>query len=189
MPFSYALTYDSLVWSPASASGGSSWTPVTGWGWSVMTSAATGYVTYDYIDAIMVCDYNQVEYEKWSNWVYYDPQGAPHRFPGYVLHYDDPGCGLDHSFTTATATDNSGYVLHLPTISTGETDVPTTVTSRSGITYSPPSESQSGAGSVTDPNGNTITVSAGGVITDTLGTTALTISGTNPAMFRTRSST
>ena len=184
MPFSYALTYDSLVWSPKSATGASSWTPVTGWGWSVMTQAATGYVTYDYVDAVTVCGSNQVEYEEWANWVYHDPQGTPHPFLGsYVLIYDDPGCGIGHTFTMATATDNSGYILHLPTIHTGETNVPTTVTSRSGMIYYPPSESPTGAGKVIDPNGNTINVSAGNVITDTLGTTALTISGTNPVTY------
>ena len=184
MPFSYSLTYDSLAWSPQSATGAMAWTPVTGWGWSVMTDAAIGYVTYNYIDTVTTCGSNNVEYEKWSNWVYHDPHGAPHSFPGYVLIYDDPGCGSGHSFTTATATDNSGYVLHLPTITSGENIVPTTITSKSGMTYSPPSQSQSGAGSVTDPFGNTITISSGGAITDTLGPpAALNISGTNPVIY------
>ena len=45
-----------------------------------------------------------------------------------------------------------------------------------------PSVGQStGQGTVQDPNGNQISISAAGVITDTLGMTALTVSGTPPS--------
>jgi RHS repeat-associated protein len=58
-----------------------------------------------------------------------------------------------------------------------------TVTPRSGGVWVPATASGTGAASMTDANGNEITESSSGVITDTLGTTALTIAGSSPTTF------
>src|ERR1022692_1956253 len=39
IPFSYSLSYDSLVWVPVP---GGQWQPVSNWGWRAVTEAATG---------------------------------------------------------------------------------------------------------------------------------------------------
>jgi YD repeat-containing protein len=184
IPFSYSLSYDSLVWNIATNSLGQlQWSPQPTWGWRGVTEASTGYVTYTYTDGVQVCSNNNVEKETWTNWVYHDASAVPHPFPGTIIIYDDNGCGSGRSFSTATASDNSGYVLHLPVVTSGEQIVPTTVYGPSGIKYTPPSQSQTGGASVTDPNGNSIVTAVNGsttTITDTLGTTALTINGFAP---------
>jgi hypothetical protein len=45
--FSFVLNYDSLVWSPASVSGSSVWSPSANWGWTTVSNAEYGYITYN----------------------------------------------------------------------------------------------------------------------------------------------
>src|SRR5437016_4265827 len=42
IPFSFALSYDSLVWVPLGSQSSTSWVPVNNWGWRSATDAATG---------------------------------------------------------------------------------------------------------------------------------------------------
>ncbi len=98
-------------------------------------------------------------------------------FDGVIV---SSGCDNDQSWITAVALDNSGYVLS----STDGTQNTMSITSRSGIRSNPPMQIPQGSGTVTDPNGNQITTTVNGsttTIVDTLGTTALTISGTVPS--------
>ena len=100
MPFSYALSYDGLIWGTTyNSSGQPQWTPVSNWGWRGITEAATGYVTYTYSVTNTTCGTTLVETETWANFVYHDPSGVPHSFFGNAIIYDDPGCGSGHNFS------------------------------------------------------------------------------------------
>ena len=199
IPFSYSLSYDSLVWFPVTSGSTTSWQPVNNWGWTATTQAATGYATATNV-SVNTCYYyvsgHQVPgqgTQTISNWVYHDPSGGVHPVPGSVIVLwvsdpasSDPGGTCEYqgqrsgswtlSTVNAVATDNSGYKLVA-----GSSGVPV-VTSSQGIVFTLPSVNLStGAGSVTDPNGNTISISSSNVITDTLGTTALSMTGAAPS--------
>jgi RHS repeat-associated protein len=159
----YSQSYDSSIWYPSSVSGSQTWTPVTTWGWRAQTEAAVGYVTYS--SSTTKCfDGSGGWYwgTRVSHYVYHDPHGTSHGFP-IVLNCGD---GTD----TATASDGSGYTASFPN----------TITTSTGTTLSVPDNSPTGTGTVTDANGNRLSISASGVVTDTLGTTALAVSGTAP---------
>ena len=42
MPFSYNLSYDSLIWVPVASGSLTTWTPVSNWGWRSMTKLPSG---------------------------------------------------------------------------------------------------------------------------------------------------
>ena len=183
LPFAYTLTYDSSVWYPVTSGFVQQWTPVNNWGWNAVTAVAeTGYVWY-YASPQTCSGYN---FNVYSGWQYHDPYGASHYFPGYVLSRSDMPAPCPNSPTTLSnvvADDGSGYVIG-------------TITGPNGPSYSglgapngvqinaPPAGQQSGPGSLTDRNGNTISVSSGSsaVFTDTLDQTALTVSGSSPTL-------
>ena len=189
LPFFYNLTYNSLIWSPTAPNGASKWTPVPNWGWTVSSDGVTGYVTYgDDSDSDCYYSVGRVQYlggltTIYSDFGYHDQANAIHLFTGLVTVYikldDNPNnhCHASETFplNNALATDNSGYVL--------TTDAMTaTVKARGGLTIQVPRVgSPTGAGSVTDANGNAISINSAGTITDTLGTTALTINGSPPS--------
>ncbi len=166
---------DSLIWAPVPYGSTTSWQPVSNWGWRTATEAATGWVEYTDIEDLGNCE------EDYSGFLYHDPSGGIHPFNGtvrFIIYAPSLGCYQQRQvipITNAPALDNSGYIL-------ATTFTAATVNARGSITIVPPPVGQStGAGSVTDANGNRISVSSGGVITDTLNTTALTVSGTPPA--------
>ena len=182
----YSLSYDGLIWSAKSSGGIATWSNATNWGWKGITEASIGYVTYTYTNQIQRCGGPDDIYavEKWSDWIYHDSAGTPHPFGGHIQIGD--GCG-NISYSTAIALDNSGYVLHLPVINSGDELVTTTVTSRDGLTHAIPSLVPTGSGTVKDPQNNTLTVTTNGsttTINDTLspypGPAALTIVGAPP---------
>ena len=83
-----------------------------------------------------------------------------------------------YPITKAVTADNSGYIVS--TNSSSATG-PVTVNARGGLKILTPGVGAStGAGSVSDANGNQISISSSGVITDTLNTTALTVTGNAP---------
>ena len=180
IPFSYSLGYDSLTWEPGPSGGGTAWQPVnSSWGWRAITEAATGYVTYGTATLTLTC-YSAGIPEgtiiTYGSFLYHDPTGGFHPFNGTAVVASRPSwCGGNYTtpLTNAVALDNSGYIL-----TTNATTA--TVNARGGLTIvTPPVQNSTGAGSITDANGNTISISSSGVITDTLGT-ALTVSGTPP---------
>jgi YD repeat-containing protein len=192
IPLSYALGYDSLVWSPVSSSGASAWTPLNStWGWRAITEAATGYVTYGSATSIQQCPYQvdgntfyYVTVWTYSNFQYHDPGGATHPIPGQVVHFISTNNACGESYTTpitnALTSDGSGYFVTTSYIGAA------TVYAPGGLTIIAPQINTSiGPGSITDANGNTIQIgynstSQTTTITDTLGTTALTITGLPP---------
>ncbi len=178
MNFTYDLSYDSSVWYPV---GNQNWQFVANWGWRGQTEIATGYLSYSASFTQRACFVGQqVLYTSWwlyQNWVYHDPFGASHSFSGGTQVFTSTACGqspvIFGSSFTATATDGSGYTVN----GNGSSG---TITSSSGTLLAAPINTPTGAGTATDRNGNQITVSSGGAFTDTLGSTALSVSGTAP---------
>jgi hypothetical protein len=176
MALTYSLAYDSSVWYPTGASGSRVWRPVLNWGWTAQTQPVTGYASYNY--TLGTCsEAHGAVYSTYSNWVYVDAFGAPHGYGSLQVsnasHY---GCGGPPASGSARAADGSGYLLG---VQAGNLDgvVSASVTSPGGVQFSPPLLSNSGSGTVADTNGNQTSVSSGAVVTDTLGTSAVSISG------------
>ena len=173
MPFSYVLSYDSSLFYPQTVNGITTWQPVTtNWGWRGTTEAASGYVNWQSNPAS--CGLGNGNYLIDSNFVYHDPEGAVHPFSGIAIPIDCNGAASN--LTGVTSSDGSGYTLTTQFGSGGKV----LVTSRSGVVRTPPQRTQTGAATVVDANGNQLTTD-GTTFTDTLGVTALTISGTAPS--------
>jgi YD repeat-containing protein len=178
MNFTYDMSYDSSAWYPVVVGSTTSWMPASAnWGWRGQTEVATGYITH-----------RMTRNGSCPNPEY--PPTLPTTIPGYIFNnyaYHDT-LGVWHPFdvtgTTAacggggesgTATDGSGYVINLDPGGDGIA----VVTSPSGTLIS--ATSYVGSAIKTDRNGNQISVNGSGVFTDTLGTTALTITGSGTA--------
>ena len=187
IPLSYSMSYDSLNWSPVSQEGASVWTPVTNnWGWRTVTEAATGYVSYSDFNFVDSCPTGEFSYGEttsyWTGLQYHDPAGVIHSLGGAQIRtvtISSSSCGTIgttiYPVQHAVAVDNSGYIVNTSTTSALG---PATVNARGGLKIITPNVgSTTGAGSVTDANGNQVLISSAGVITDTLGT-ALTVTGT-----------
>lgn len=190
-PFYYILGYDNSLWSPTSVSGQKVWTPVGAWGWSGITDGATGYVTSSSVEMQGECysygEYYPYSYTQYSGFVYHDPSGTSHWFSLALNTNPEPtppyGCQPSppsgNEQGSAQATDGSGYTLNVNLYNQN----PASIEDVSGKTITPPLDSTSGSGSVIDNNGNMLTATASGgamTFTDTLGKTALSVSGTNP---------
>ncbi len=151
-PFGFNLGYDTSIWYPSTSSGTTSWTPVTNWGWTGtadLATPATGALTSEVFEPhCSGSNYNFVYI-----WTYTDKSGVRHLFPG--LTQASGPCGNATSLNKL-APDGSGYYLQ----ATGGSG---TVTWRSGTLLG-------GPGSLTDNNGNKITVS-GSSVYDTLSST------------------
>jgi len=177
LAFNYNLSYDNSVWYPVGSSGNQSWQPLYNWGWHGWSDAETGYMAFS--SATTYCTYTppggtpqQVpEYVVLNNFIYYDTWGAAHAFPGANIIWANSGIcpsGTSTYDVHAVATDGSGYIWN------GQN---WNLTNPQGYTFQPPFEVPTGAGSVSDANGNTISNTSSGTFTDTLGLTALTVSG------------
>lgn len=177
--FTYYLNVDSSVWYPVGSSGSQSWAinglPVPG-----QFGSSAGHV---YFSSVRV-ECPNPEYPPalpkmipgvyFDNYHYVDVYGVAHPFN---IMWENNGCEVTGP-GQAVATDGSGY-----TMTVDVNGIPT-VTARTGQLLSPPTASGTGAASMTDKNGNQITESSTGVVTDTLGTTALTIAGSSPTTFK-----
>ena len=184
--FFYDLTFDSAVWYPVGYSGNQAWAHIANWGLasnSTFGSGTTGYLTYYYSSSYCYDQYghpngNDIYY---GNTTYFDSWGIRHNFSG-IYETKSGGCapgGSGQQITNtypSSAIDGSGLVV---------TNYSGPVITPGGGTISPPVNPTGGGAvsTVVDRNGNWLNVSSSGVITDTLGTTALTISGTSPTTF------
>jgi hypothetical protein len=179
-PFSYTLTFDTSVWYPAGVSGSQVWTPVVNWGWQAQTQVLTGYVTYRTtrlscwcVDCVPRPMY--LYYLSYTFSTFQDRFGAVHTFSATASQASP--CGdADATTDTVTLTDGSGYTIYVDSTPSA------TIYPRGGGTYNPPLQTGTGSATYTDPNGNQITTN-GSTFTDTLGTTALTVSGSSPVNF------
>lgn len=190
LPFFYSMQYDSSIWqtvlNPVTLT--YSWVPVdstnTTWGWRAMTDAQSGYVTYS---ASSDCT-------GWifESFVYHDSYGTTHPFlPGTAMF--SPGtCSGPPTYPTSgtyVAADGSGYTLYAQSTVKSSSGVTTAIIhTRSGVTITPAilNPASNGTFTVTDTNGNQLTSTFSGsttTLTDTLGTTALTIQGNPPTSY------
>lgn len=183
LPFVYNLVYNSSVWSPVNTSGASVWTPAQSFGWSGQTAVVTGYMRYHEKTIIgRIRGVGGIWYscptELYSNFVYTDPFGVQHPFLGSTENTSTqpPECDPPPSQPsfTASASDGSSYSLSVTNYHSSS------LTSKAGEQFTPPSLQLSGAGVATDSNGNQISTDGSGTFTDTLGTTVLTIGGGAP---------
>ena len=178
IPFNFALTYNSAIWAPVS----STWTLPTAsiFGWSNNSLANTGNVTYQ--TSVGSCfEGNWYFWQVWSNFVYTDAVGTPHPFnitiSAWPLTYYPCGSGAPPASGSGVATDGSGFTLSVQGTTSSYNAVNlTSLVSRSGLTIGAGIGSTAGTNTVKDLYGNTISAS-GGTYTDTLGTTALTETG------------
>jgi len=190
---SYALSYDSSVWSPVSASGSQAWTPTpaTTWGWTTVTNAPqalVGYVTFTTVQ--QGCPTNPPYNTQWyywntySNFKYVDNAGTSHPIPALSISDFQSGskCGGGPPMTqTMTAPDGSGYQVTASTwAGLGYAYLVSAIQpngTSAGVIGGP-----TGPGTSQDSNGNQISSTAGSgiTITDTLGTTALVVAPGTP---------
>ena len=180
LPFTYDLTYDSSIWTPAGNSGSQTWVPVPGWGWNssvfsvghiVSTSKVTdgtctlsnGKPARTVLDAV--------------HFTYIDSRGTSHPIVGQWGSYSNSCTGQNQTYGgSGPAQDASGYTL---------TALGSTVQSlvdRTGKVINAPVNSSSGTASITDANGNQLTVNSSGQFFDTLSSTTpvLTVSSAAP---------
>lgn len=183
--FTYDLTYDSSVWYPVGSSGHQNWQPVANWGWAAQTAPVLGFVTYfaQNYPIPAICRDTTTSVTQFSAFAYHDVFGVNHSFnlTVYSVDSDEPKlCQLPLG-GSAAAQDGSGYNITV----VGQDGPSATIIARDGSHLVPPIGTSSGAGTFTDRNGNEITVGGSGTFTDTLGTTALTASGSvpNPVKF------
>ncbi|WP_157467506.1 hypothetical protein [Edaphobacter aggregans] len=163
--FQYSLVYDGLIWSPVSSSGVSQWTPDTGWGFHAQLNgsnlAMAGY--YDNNQGQKKCFLDPPSWY-WavttSNYVYHDAFGQQHRF-----NYATDEC-TGTTTGDGNSSDGSGYRFN-----------GSNVVTRTGSQIVAPYNGSSTPSSITDSNGNVINNHGDGTFTDTLGVTALTITG------------
>jgi RHS repeat-associated protein len=177
IPFAYDLTYDSLVWKPVGLSGSQAWQPVQNFGWIAQTVVMTGYVSYS--THTYQCDWPLPKvgyFYIYDTWVYHDVFGVSHPFVGQ-LEYDPTGCDTVTSNFAATATDGSGISLTAVTNVGGRPNGTQTIVIPHGTSMTVPTGPASVGSSITDSNGNQVSVSSTGVYTDTLGAPALTVAG------------
>jgi hypothetical protein len=188
MPFRYDLAYDNSVWYPTTVSGHLVWQPVFNWGWIAQSGIKTGYLSY--AKQTYNCDWPQPpfpQYIIYRSFVYHDAWGMSHGFGGLSgrLEYDPKNCDQGTISTlTATTGDGSGYTLNATLSSSGNSLTTNTLTTVDGEVINPPLNLTNGysgvAATATDANGNQISVSStssSATFTDTLGTTAVTVTG------------
>lgn len=168
IPFYYNLSYDSSVWYPATVSGIKSWVPAQAFGWRGDTEIATGYMSYNYISGVCLVGTVREPSTIITLVAYHDSFGVIHGFSGGLTF-----CGSTQKNTLQTnANDGSGYQIQ---------SYAGPVVTRSRTTFQVPSNTESGAASVTDSNGNEISVNNSGQFTDTTGNVVLTVTGTAPS--------
>ena len=174
LPFNYSDGYDSTIWSIQN----SAWTPANQWGWPVGGFAPSfGYVYYDVTQGSCISGGQTYYYNIYSYWNFAQPSN-----PGYITPFSftlsdasvgTPCTGAPPYSATATATDGSGVTI------SATAQPSATIYYPSGNTLSPSLYWGGNPTTLTDTNGNQIsgTVPSNRIITDTLGTTAITAQG------------
>ncbi len=182
IPFTFNLTQDSSVWYPVTSGSTKSWQPVMNWGWN-QSIVTMGSLTFNVGQSghLVRCGdyYSEDTWITYSGWAYTDGFHAKHPF-SIITTATLNGCTNEWSYTSGqgAATDGSGYQ-----ISVVNADRLSQLLGPDGSNINP----ATGAGSIEDRNGNGVSLGNNGVVTDTLGQTALTIAGsgtpTSPITF------
>jgi RHS repeat-associated protein len=179
MNFTFDLTYDTSVWYPVTSGSTKTWTPVGNWGWSSISQAVAGYLSFK--ETTTTKDNGLCTIYTFTNYAFHDVFGTAHPFIGTALlenwgGVDGQNINCFSSTINSTTSDGSGLKL-------SSNGLVGTVTFPNGTSERAPL-SPNGIATVVDRNGNELSVTGGGgayTFTDTLGTTALTTSGTPPA--------
>jgi RHS repeat-associated protein len=204
LPFVYSLSYDSTIWQPMTSNGTTSWVASSSIGWPLFgTNTNTpaiapglgGTVTYATATyptgGACVNPTNPRSppivwtgtLYQYTNFAYLDVNNTSHPFPGASASYIAGGsysCGPTNTNSSNNYTSADGFTLNLTMTSSM---LSTTVTSKTGLSTVGVPAVCSGSYLTgiewiqVDKNGNSITVSPCGVVTDTLGTTPLTQTG------------
>jgi hypothetical protein len=173
IPFTYSLSYNGAIWVT-----GTAWSPTANWGWSSLTQGSVGYLPYTIVIKNCRDPDNGGTYpvERYHFDNYVDASGINHRL-SLILSEENP-CGVTgQTHTTASMLDGSGIKATIDIF-----NMPSNIVQfPDGQTMHPPSLVND-PGSAIDANGNKITATST-TFTDTLGTTALTIAGTNPKTY------
>ncbi len=172
IPFTFNLTQDSSVWYPVTSGSTTSWQPVQNWGWnqSVVNTGGVGY-NLGVSSRLRPCGdyYAAIYFYTYSGWEYTDGFHASHPFSiATTAQYNSCTNTWTYSSGQGAATDGSHYYLSI----VNSTQV-SQLLGPDGSIINP----FTGTGSIQDRNGNGISLGSNGVITDTLGQTALTLAG------------
>lgn len=167
-PFTFSLSYDSLVWSPITVGSTTTWQLLSAGGWHAIGTDTTG--SFNYTGPFSRnCTWNRQQwtytYFKVSTMV--DQLGITHALNRELSADSDVVCNPDKGFLSIPLNDGSGMTANISTDGTSVTGY-TQLLNGTLIGY--------GGGTLRDNNGNQI---SGG--TDTLGLNALSISGIAPS--------
>ena len=174
LTFNYPIRYDTTIWRVNN----STWTPATAWGWPNGAFEPTlGYVWFSSVASTCTSGGTNYNYTTYEFWNYTHPSDAGYNTPFSFTISDastkTPCTGQPPYTATETATDGSGVTIN----ATAQPSA--TIYFRNGNTLNPPLNWAGNPGTLTDTNGNqiTATVPSSSVLTDTLGTTAITAAG------------
>jgi len=178
IPFSYSLTYNSLIWYPVTSGSTTSWQPVSNWGWAAQGTGVSGWLSYP--QTTVNCHDNLGHQSgaiiTLGPYTYYEPSGTPRPINNTLVQISGSNCsGNPRSQFTTAASDGSGFIANI------SLNGPNTIATKSGMILYPSTSNSNPANGVVaaDANGNQISYNSG-VFTDTLGTTDLTVSGPTP---------
>lgn len=169
LPFGYILSYDTTMWTQAIVGGSTVWQPAENWGWRGSTESAVGYVNY--AAQVLLCPDGITHYNQYTFEYYSDPSGTQHPIDEVIV---DNTCNGGATSQSAVSADGSGYTVAVTSTPSAR------VYSRDGGSIEPPLLTGVGEAIEMDNNGNEITTTDGSAFTDTLGVTALSISGAPP---------
>jgi RHS repeat-associated protein len=194
LPFTYSIPYDSSIWAPTPVNGALSWLPSTSsFGWPTLAANSAGLpgnIGYSVSTAFysnVPCNggpyttYGSYTVTTYTNWTYTDGSntvysfGGPNGPPTSSVSPND-GCPIPQGQwnhpSFGWATFSNGFSISVTNYTNAM------IKNKSGVEVTPGYGSTCGSGVATtvDLNGNTISEVCG-VYTDTLGQTALAITG------------
>ena len=178
--FSYAICYDSSIWSPPTSGSTTTWTPNSNFGFgsnSTLSGGNTGYITY--LHPVNFCYIGSTNgYPTGADafdvyLVYHDPWGIGHVFPGQD-EQKSGSCGSSSTSTfnfPETAPDGSGFIIN---------GLSGPIVKPDGTIVAPPVNPTGGAAltTLTDRNGNQMNSDSSGHFYDTLSSTTPILSVT-----------
>ena len=172
LPFSYSLGYNSTVFavisSPTSTNVQQSFIHSNQWGWTTVGSSP-GFISSSQVPCVTAPPFSTNPPTAQGNFTYTDSNGTAHPFPSSLIVSSDSSCAPLQG--TADATDQSGFTTTVTYSSAVVQDI-------GGDVINAPNNAFNGNhNTITDPNGNMISVDQQGfgeLFTDTMGTPVLT---------------
>jgi RHS repeat-associated protein len=163
MPFVYNLSLDTVMWEPYDIGGVLTWANPSNSGLSGSAQALAGSISFSTTETECPPSGDKGMY---YNFAYTDPNGVVHPFPGST-NYETGDCGTLAPSLKAYATDGSGFYLNW-------SESAQIVTDSLGKTYSLSGNNET----ITDTNGNQISVAGGVTFYDTLSSTVAVLTKT-----------